>query len=118
MRTKDPKQIIPLIHEMVYPVPWLDSRAPDGRRTNREVQTEVRHSRSASHPCQLAHMYLSDLRSANRRDTPPVGHGPYQSDDCRNHTPGLCYAPRANRSYCTQSDDRYWRPGPLGQPAQ
>lgn len=40
MRAKDPKQIIPLILEMVFPVPWLDSVAADGR-TNREQQTEV-----------------------------------------------------------------------------
>jgi hypothetical protein len=90
-------------------IPWpLTGVAPTVRCRLRQGLLVLPHTRVSSL------MYLSDLRSANRRDTPPVGHGPHQSDDCRNNTPGLCYAPRTNCSYCAQNNNRHWRPGPLG----
>ncbi|THV07838.1 alpha/beta-hydrolase [Dendrothele bispora CBS 962.96] len=45
--TKDIDQKIPLIHAMIYPTPWLDSKAEDDPqgRTNREIETETHRHR-------------------------------------------------------------------------
>jgi hypothetical protein len=62
MRTKDPKLIIPLIHEMVFPVPWLDSPASDGSgETNREQQTKIYHTRIAATRPQSGMGHLSQM---------------------------------------------------------
>lgn len=39
----DPAEKIPVVHEMAFPITWLDAEADDDprHRTNRQVQTEV-----------------------------------------------------------------------------
>ena len=85
MTKKDPEQIIPIVLEMVYPIPWLNSKHDDGK-TNREAQVEVCYKpncRVTVHSLNLA----VDLPPTDSGDPSADAHGPHFTDERGNDPP-------------------------------
>lgn len=107
MTKKDPEQIIPIVLEMVYPIPWLDSKTDDGK-TNREAQVEVRQNPDC-HVIVHSPSVAADLPPTDSRDPSADAHGPHFTNERGNDPPCHARAPAHHLTQRTQSAHRHRR---------